>query len=42
MFAENYTDTVMDHFVCPRNSGVINNANGQGVIGEGGLWRLFK
>jgi len=32
MFAENYTDTVMDHFICPRNAGVANNVSGEGLL----------
>lgn len=36
MLAENYTDTVMDHFMCPRNSSVINNVNGEGSVGDEG------
>lgn len=34
MFAEDYTNNVMDHFMCPRNSGVLNNANAEGSVGD--------
>lgn len=42
MFAENYTDIVMDHFMCPRNSGVINNVNGEGAAGDEGCGDYLK
>lgn len=34
MDIEEYSDIVMDHFMCPRNMGVINNSNGEGVNGD--------
>ena len=34
MFTEDYTDAVIDHFMCPRNVGIINNANGEGANGD--------
>ena len=36
MNLEGYSDAVMDHFMCPRNMGVINNSNGEGVNGDPG------
>ena len=36
MFSENYTDTVIEHFMCPRNVGIIKDANGEGIIGDPG------
>ena len=36
MDIEEYSDIVMDHFMCPRNMGVINNSNGEGVNGDPG------
>lgn len=36
MFLEDYTDIVIDHFMCPRNVGIITEANGEGTIGEPG------
>ncbi len=34
MIWEDYTDIVLDHFMCPRNAGVINDANGEGKFGD--------
>ncbi|AOR24151.1 iron-sulfur cluster assembly scaffold protein [Clostridium taeniosporum] len=34
MFDEQYSDIVMNHFMCPRNMGVINNSNGEGTNGD--------
>lgn len=31
-----YSDTVLDHFMCPRNVGLITDANGEGVFGDPG------
>ena len=36
MDIEEYSDIVMDHFMCPRNMGVINNQNGEGSNGDPG------
>lgn len=36
MFSEDYTDTVIEHFMCPRNVGIIKDANGEGTIGDPG------
>ena len=36
MDIEEYSDIVMDHFMCPRNMGVINNSNGEGTNGDPG------
>lgn len=36
MDIEEYSDIVMDHFMCPRNMGVINNPNGEGTNGDPG------
>ncbi|CAA7601450.1 NIF system FeS cluster assembly, NifU, N-terminal [Acididesulfobacillus acetoxydans] len=29
-----YTDKVLDHFICPRNVGRMNNADGESTIGD--------
>jgi len=34
MFVENYSEMVINHFMCPRNVGIIKNANGVGTIGD--------
>lgn len=34
MFDETYTDTVIEHFMCPRNVGIMNDANGEGNFGD--------
>ena len=34
MYSEEYSDVVMDHFMCPRNMGVINNSNGDPGCGD--------
>lgn len=36
MNIEEYSDIVIDHFMCPRNMGVINNPNGVGTKGDPG------
>ena len=39
-----YTDTVMDHFMHPRNVGEIDNASGVGTVGNakcGDIMRIF-
>lgn len=36
MLWEEYSDIVIDHFMCPRNSGVITDANGEGTFGDAG------
>lgn len=36
MFDERYTDTVIDHFMCPRNVGSMNDADGEGNCGDPG------
>ncbi|WP_333887271.1 iron-sulfur cluster assembly scaffold protein [Clostridium sp.] len=34
MFTSEYTDTVIDHFMCPRNVGIIDGSNGEGKAGD--------
>ena len=34
MFTEDYSDIVIEHFMCPRNVGIINNPNGEGSNGD--------
>lgn len=34
MFDEMYNDTVIEHFMCPRNAGSMNDADGEGTIGD--------
>ncbi|MBV7274111.1 iron-sulfur cluster assembly scaffold protein [Clostridium sp. PL3] len=34
MFSEDYTDIIMDHFMCPRNVGIIKEINGEGISGD--------
>jgi nitrogen fixation NifU-like protein len=36
MFSEDYSDIVIDHFMCPRNLGMVQDANGEGKIGDPG------
>ncbi len=42
MFSEDYTDIVMDHFMCPRNMGVIKDVNGEGTSGDSGCGDIFR
>ena len=41
MYSEEYSDIVMDHFMCPRNMGVINNSNGEGTNENAGCWNYL-
>ncbi|MCM8710110.1 iron-sulfur cluster assembly scaffold protein [Clostridium sp. SYSU_GA19001] len=34
MFTDEYSDIVIEHFMCPRNAGVIKNFNGEGSNGD--------
>ncbi|MCM1988768.1 iron-sulfur cluster assembly scaffold protein [Oceanirhabdus seepicola] len=34
MFTDDYSDIVIEHFMCPRNVGIINNPNGEGSNGD--------
>ncbi len=34
MFDETYTDTVIEHFMCPRNLGSMNDPDGEGNCGD--------
>ncbi len=34
MFEEEYSNLVIDHFMCPRNMGVLNDSNGEGSNGD--------
>ena len=36
MYEEMYSDTVIEHFMCPRNVGSMNDADGEGTIGDPG------
>ncbi len=36
MYREDYTDTVIEHFMCPRNVGSMNDADGEGNCGDPG------
>ena len=36
-----YTETVMDHFMHPRNVGSIDNADGVGEVGNGKCGDIF-
>lgn len=36
MYREDYTDIVIDHFMCPRNVGSMNDADGEGSCGDPG------
>lgn len=42
MFTEDYTDTVIEHFMSPRNAGIINDANGEGTAGDKGCGDYLK
>ncbi|WBW99726.1 iron-sulfur cluster assembly scaffold protein [Oceanirhabdus sp. W0125-5] len=34
MFTEDYSDLVIEHFMCPRNVGILQNSNGEGSNGD--------
>lgn len=34
MFDKTYTDTVIEHFMCPRNAGSMIDADGEGSFGD--------
>ncbi len=34
MYEEEYSNLVIDHFMCPRNMGVLNDSNGEGTNGD--------
>ncbi|XCH79140.1 MAG: iron-sulfur cluster assembly scaffold protein [Candidatus Dehalobacter alkaniphilus] len=34
MSIDGYTDTAIEHFMCPRNIGSMNNADGEGAYGD--------
>ena len=34
MFFESFTDTVIDHFMCPRNCGMMPDADSEGTAGD--------
>ncbi|MBN1036234.1 MULTISPECIES: iron-sulfur cluster assembly scaffold protein [Clostridium] len=34
MYEEEYSNLVIDHFMCPRNMGVLNDSNGEGSNGD--------
>lgn len=34
MFDGEYTDTVIEHFMCPKNVGIIDDADGEGSFGD--------
>ena len=34
MYKDYYTDTVIEHFMCPRNMGIIEDYNGEGSNGD--------
>lgn len=36
MFSEDYTDTTIEHFMCPRNVGMLDDANAEATIGDPG------
>lgn len=36
MFDQGYSDTVIEHFMCPRNVGSMNDADGEGNVGDSG------
>ena len=36
MYIEDYTDIVLEHFMCPRNVGSMIDANGEGTCGDSG------
>jgi len=39
---DDYTDKVMDHYENPRNVGVVQNANGTGVVGNPACGDVMK
>jgi nitrogen fixation NifU-like protein len=39
---DQYTDKVMDHYEHPRNVGVVENANGEGVVGNPSCGDVMK
>lgn len=39
---EDYTDKVMDHYENPRNVGIVENANGIGVVGNPACGDVMK
>ncbi|MFL0197650.1 iron-sulfur cluster assembly scaffold protein [Clostridium sp. WILCCON 0269] len=34
MFTSEYTDIVIEHFMCPRNVGILDDSNGEGKAGD--------
>ena len=34
MFTEDYSDIVIEHFMCPRNVGILQDSNGEGSNGD--------
>jgi nitrogen fixation NifU-like protein len=36
MFTESYNDTLLEHFMSPRNVGVMSDADGEGTCGDPG------
>jgi len=34
MFSDDYSDVVIEHFMCPRNVGILHNSNGEGSNGD--------
>lgn len=36
MYREDYSDIVIEHFMCPRNVGSMSDANGEGTCGDPG------
>lgn len=34
MFSDSFSDKVIDHFMAPRNSGTMTDANGEGCFGD--------
>ncbi|HBJ1649842.1 iron-sulfur cluster assembly scaffold protein [Clostridium botulinum] len=34
MYEEEYSNLVIDHFMCPRNMGILNDSNGEGSNGD--------
>lgn len=34
MFTNEYTDIVIEHFMCPKNVGILNDSNGEGKVGD--------
>lgn len=34
MFTDEYSSIVIDHFMCPRNAGIIKNFNAEGANGD--------